>query len=443
LPDRRPTDRRSKAIHNRGNNIQSRSQEDATLAEQTQPLEQRYQDILQAQTITEDSPGTILKDFATLLDFIGSEDMETSGKYHFLPMRLLSKLNARLSKPVVLDFKRPQQKSYPPIHGLYLLLRASGLAYVQQRGKKSYLQLDEQGLASWHSLNPTERYFTLLESWLVRGDPQILGERGYFASGGIRNWPIFFQRFPGRSLQVAGNQKVESLLPYEPSLCTLALLELFGIVTLRHAKPEPGKGWRIDRIERTEFGDAMTRVLFGKELISQVLFAEPEDQSADILHTRFAPFFPEWRHHLVLSEPEKLEGIYVFKVSLGSVWARIAIPSDGLLEDLSASILNAYQFDFDHLYCFTYVNRFGIAGHVNHPDMDEPLWADEVTIDDLGLTPGMVMTYRYDFGDNWQFQVLLERVEPPDSTVKQAKLLDLHGKPPSQYGDDDDNGWWD
>ncbi len=411
---------------------------------QTNPWNSAIKNILQAQTITEESPGKILKDFATLLDFIGSEDMETSGKYHFLPMRLLPKLNARLSKPVALNLKRPQQKSYPPIHGLYLLLRASGLAYVQQRGKKSYLQLDEQGLASWHSLNPTERYFTLLESWLVRGDPQILGERGYFASGGIQNWPTFFQRFPDRSLQVTGNQEVESLLPYAPSLCTLALLDLFGIVTLRYAKPEPGKGWRIARIERTGFGDAMTHVLFEKGIIAEVLFTEPEDQPAAILQTKFASFFPEWQHHLVLSEPEKLEGIYVFKVSLGSVWARIAIPSNGLLEDLSDSILNAYEFDFDHLYCFTYVNRFGIAEHVNHSYMDEPPWADQVTIDDLGLTPGMVMTYRYDFGDNWQFQVLLERVEPPDSTVKQAKLLDLHGKPPSQYGDDDDdNGWWD
>ncbi|MFO1432147.1 MAG: hypothetical protein U1F76_18715 [Candidatus Competibacteraceae bacterium] len=139
------------------------SLEEMLLAKQPTSLKKPYQGILRAQTITEDSPGTILKDFDILLDFIGPEGIETSGTYHFLPMKLLPDLNAHLSKPIQIDLKRPQQKSYPHIHGFYLLLRASGLAGIQQRGKKSYLLLDEPGLASWHSLNPTERYFTLFE----------------------------------------------------------------------------------------------------------------------------------------------------------------------------------------------------------------------------------------------------------------------------------------
>ncbi len=39
-------------------------------------------------------------------------------------------MNERLSEPIQLDLKRPQQKSYPPINGLYLLLRASGLGQI-------------------------------------------------------------------------------------------------------------------------------------------------------------------------------------------------------------------------------------------------------------------------------------------------------------------------
>lgn len=408
-------------------------------AKQSTSLEKRYQDILQAQIITEESPGTILKDFDTLLDFIGSEGLETGGKYHFLPLKLLPELNARLSKPIEIDLKRPQQKSYPHIHGLYLLLRASGLVGIQQRGKKSYLLLDEQGLASWHSLNPTERYFTLFESWLRRGDPSILGERGLSGGGGIQNWPVFFRRFTDRVLQVAGNPAVESFLPYTPTLCTLALLELFGFVKVRHAKPEPDKGWRVDCIERTEFGEAMLALLFEKDFFLDVLFAEPEEETTIILQSKFALFFPEWRHNLVLSEPERLTGVYIFKVSLGaSVWARIAIPSDNLMSNLGAAILNAYKFDFDHLYCFTYTDHYGIRANVNHPYMDEPPSADEVTLEELGLTPGTVMTYLYDFGDNWKFQVLLERIEPADKKLKQSKLLEFHGKRPSQYGDEED-----
>ncbi len=70
--------------------------------------------------------------------------------------------------------------------------------------------------------------------------------------------------------------------------------------------------------------------------------------------------------------------------------------------------------------------------------LDEPPSADEVTLGELGLTPGTVMTYLYDFGDNWKFTVLLERIEPADKKLKQSKLLEFHGKRPSQYGDEGD-----
>ncbi len=408
-------------------------------AKQPTSLKKPYQDILRAQAITEDSPGTILKDFDILLDFIGPEGMETSGTYHFLPMKLLPDLNAHLSRPIEIDLKRPQQKSYPHIHGLYLLLRAGGLACIQQSGKKYHLRLDEQGLASWHSLNPTERYFTLFESWLLRGDPSILGEHGFYGSGGIQNWPAFFQRVTDRVLQVAGNPAAESFLPYSPSLCTLALLELFGFVKVRHAKPEPGKGWRLESIERTELGEAMLALLFEEEFFLDVLFAPPEEETTTNLQSKLVPFFPEWRHNLALSQPERLTGVYIFKVSLGpSVWARIAIPSNSPMDDLSAAILNAYKFDFDHLYRFTYTNRYGSREDINHPYMDEPPLADEVTPEELSLTPGTVITYLYDFGDNWKFEVLLERIEPADKKLKRAKLLEFHGKRPPQYGNEED-----
>ncbi len=220
-------------------------------------LKKHEQTILQQQVISDEGPGTVVRDFATLLDFIGSEGVQTSGKLHFLPMQRLAELNARLIKPVELGLKRPQQKSYTHIHGLYLLLRASGLGLIQRHGRRNYLKLDMQGMSSWSDLNPTERYFSLLESWILRGNPEILGEHGYFASGSIGKWPDFFQLIPKRGLQISGDKEADSYLRYTPTLCTLALLDLFGMVKITHAKPEPGKAWQIHRIERTAFGDAM------------------------------------------------------------------------------------------------------------------------------------------------------------------------------------------
>src|SRR5215212_6032175 len=139
-------------------------------------LSSKHQRILQGQAISDDEPGRVSRDFETLLDFVGERAIKVSGIHQILPMNVLAELNAQLSKPLRIGLKRPQQKSYPHINGLYLLLRASGLSLIRGDGKQLVLSLDRGALSSWHGLNATERYFTLLEAWLVRGSGEIIGE---------------------------------------------------------------------------------------------------------------------------------------------------------------------------------------------------------------------------------------------------------------------------
>jgi hypothetical protein len=54
------------------------------------------------------------------------------------------------------------------------------------------------------------------------------------------------------------------------------------------------------------------------------------------------------------------------------------------------------------------------------------------------LEPGQTMELTYDFGDNWQFTVKLERIELPDARRKAPRILETHGKAPKQYGSWDD-----
>jgi len=110
-----------------------------------------------------------------LLEYIRDHDIVVTGK-HQLPIRILPEINAYLKHPLQVGLKRPQQKSYPHIHGLYLLVRASGMAYVSVTSRKSFLQVDKAIYQVWEKLNPTERYGTLLETWLLRAKPEIIGE---------------------------------------------------------------------------------------------------------------------------------------------------------------------------------------------------------------------------------------------------------------------------
>ncbi len=70
---------------------------------------------------------------------------------------------------------------------------------------------------------------------------------------------------------------------------------------------------------------------------------------------------------------------------------------------------------------------------IHHPYNDEPPYASEVLIGELSLRPGNAMIYLYDFGDNWQFDVKLERIEPVNEKIKDPVLLESHGKAPEQY----------
>lgn len=75
--------------------------------------------VLKEAVISEGSPGTILKDFDTVLDYLRKQELPVAGR-HQLPRNVMAEMNARLTHPIQLRLKRPQQKSYPHLHGLYL-----------------------------------------------------------------------------------------------------------------------------------------------------------------------------------------------------------------------------------------------------------------------------------------------------------------------------------
>ena len=266
------------------------------------------QQLLHDQVITEDSPGTILRDFEMLLDFIGPKGIPAGGKKTILlPMKCLSEINARLSHPLDIGLKRPFQKSYSSINGLYLLLRATALVDVKRVGKKQFLVLDQGGLTSWRSLNPSERYFTLLGAWLFQGKPYMLGEDRTMAHPmALQRWSEFYKQIPAQGLRIAGNKSQEDMIPYYPGLYHIALLELFGLLSVQHGKPKAGEGWRIVRVQRTALGDALLQLLSEPFLRIEFILELLNDGSKGLprLQQVVQPYFPEWRETLAKPKAE-------------------------------------------------------------------------------------------------------------------------------------------
>jgi hypothetical protein len=317
-----------------------------------------------------------------------------------------------------------------------------GLGCVDGSGAKARLTLDPAILERWQQLNPTERYFTLLEAWLLHGRPEMVGERGrsWFeasVSDCVRTW----QHLPARGHQFDPKQPVKVHLPgIGRDLYHLALMDLFGLIEVGHPE-EPVQPWAPTAIRHLPFGDALFTLLASwlySDLEGRLLDAieEPSEGAVPFGYWQplFQPYFPQWQQNLVLPEIETQQGIFVFRVSLGKAKRVIAISSEDTVDDLVSWILRSVNFDSDHLYELTYRDRFGSEARVMHPYCDEGPWGDEILLGDLPLVPGRSMRLTYDFGDNWQFDVMLERIESPGSR-KAPRILQRQGKAPKQYPD--------
>jgi hypothetical protein len=402
---------------------------------------QDAQQIIKNQPIKENSPGSILKDFNTFLNLLKADGIEVSGKNSFFPLKLLPELNSQLTNPTLIDLKRPVQKSYPYLNAIYLLLRTTGLALVFYQGKKQKLILDKTTYQSWNQLNLTEQYLTLLETWLIHASDETIGE--YSRESNLLKCAIFWQNLAKDKIKITKNNQGYFTFNYSPGLHNLALLDLFGLIKLKQGKPETGRGWRVTEIEKT---------IYGKTLLSLLMYNLFEEKSEDCsnfftgnlvgtnktieygkLQKFLQPYFPQWQNNLVLNQEKSSEGVYIFKVSLGKPWRRIAIPSHLDLDFLANIILDAFDFDDDHLYMFTCKQRNGASLNINHPYLEEPPFTDEFTVGELPLQQGQTMTFLFDFGDNWQFNLILEEIEAPDPKLTKPKILASQGKAPEQY----------
>jgi len=395
--------------------------------------------ILNQQTITETSPGTILQDFQTFLNLLQDEGIEVSGKHSLFPLKHLAALNAQLTEPTQLDLKRPVQKSYPALNGIYLLLRTTGLAVVISEKRKQKLVLDEATYEAWNQLNVTEQYFTLLEAWLVHASDETIGERDQFPT--LFNCIRFWQMLNQDEIQLTKELEGYFAFRYTLGWHNLALFDLFGLMRVEQGKPEKGKGWRVQRLEKTVYGKGILTILrfalVGEEspfsrVFQEIIQVEPIIRFGK-LQPLFQPYFPQWQNSLVVQQDDSIEGIYIFKVSLGKPWRRIAIPSFLYLDDLAEAILDAFEFSDDHLYQFIGKQSTGKILMINHPFLEDPPCTDEFLVEALPLKVGQTMTFLFDLGSRWEFKLTLEEIQPLTQDCKQPQLLHASGQAPEQY----------
>ena len=385
--------------------------------------------ILTKQSFGPAQPGQLLGNIQTLIEALGS-GIETTSKYFALPIRCLSDLNERMETPVAHKMQRPQLKSFPTLAGLFLLLRASGLAVGETKPKRKVL-IDPDMREKWNALNPTEQYMSLLDAWLTKVNWSILGESDRFGrrlqSDTCR---LYYQLREQKARSTEGRYH----LFYSWELRVAAsLLEQFGWLRLTYAsKVEDGKVADIQSVERTEFGDAMFATL------GDILGFDRQQESP--VEDALKHLYPQWKNSLLPDEQPFREGRYTLKLSWSTVWRRLVAPATTSLEDVTSLLLRAFEFDQDHLYQLGYRNPSGKEVVIVDPQIGEgEYFADEVRLGDLPLSEGDSIGLWYDFGDDWRFTITIESIDESVTGKFKPKITAKRGKAPRQYdfGDDE------
>jgi hypothetical protein len=128
---------------------------------------------------------------------------------------------------------------------------------------------------------------------------------------------------------------------------------------------------------------------------------------------------------------------HTFKVTYldaPKIWRTIEVSADQTLDDLHHAILEAVDFDPDHLYSFYISNRaWDQSSEYAHPHAQGPS-AARVKIGDLNLRMKQRFLYLFDYGDEHRFEVQLIDVAPEAAgDGEYPRIVEVHGKNPEQY----------
>jgi hypothetical protein len=127
--------------------------------------------------------------------------------------------------------------------------------------------------------------------------------------------------------------------------------------------------------------------------------------------------------------------LYLLKITLHGVtkppvWRRIAVPAGLTLDLLHEVIQAAMGWEDGHMHVFSTPGRdYGVPGS----DLG---YADErkVMLAQVLPRPGARMRYTYDFGDDWEHDIVLEKILSPDTAAGLSCLAGKGACPPEDCG---------
>ena len=115
----------------------------------------------------------------------------------------------------------------------------------------------------------------------------------------------------------------------------------------------------------------------------------------------------------------KQYSIKVYPAGMGrEVYRNIEICGDETLDRLCQIILEAFDFDDEHLYEFCMDNcMYSENSYQSDPEEDDDASTD-IALDKLKLNKGQKFLLHYDFGDDWMFTITVHKINEVEESFE-------------------------
>ena len=114
----------------------------------------------------------------------------------------------------------------------------------------------------------------------------------------------------------------------------------------------------------------------------------------------------------------KQYSIKVYPAGMGrEVYRNIEICGDETLDRLCQIILEAFDFDDEHLYEFCMDNcMYSENSYQSDPEEDDA--STDIALDKLKLNKGQKFSLHYDFGDDWMFTITVHKINEVEESFE-------------------------
>ncbi|MHB8127192.1 MAG: IS1096 element passenger TnpR family protein [Desulfitobacteriaceae bacterium] len=436
--------------------------------------------------VSELEPTPLVRDFGVFAEFLSNNRVMLTPKSQHLAKATLHQLNKLMATYVTEDNPNFNQLSYPLLNLFYhLALNGKLLRKVQAKGDRYELQPTER-YNRYQDLRSVEKYFFLLETLWIQVDWKELNSTSWRYDVGQNIGNVFkfvSKQVPNKVIKVDSAQDkifkhlLDSLNQHVLTLSFFGLWEVTKdeeAVSILYSKYD----FRASTFTPSEFGVVMAATLatvrdlpswnvpirreygednlipgasfsrHNKYILIQDIIKEfktgkktryykqvKSDFIGEQFIQAFSGFFApgELDTTLIWKQP-KTDGNYTFKVLLNKkTWRRIVLSGKHTLEDMHMIIQEAFEFNNDHLYSFFMDGKAWSHNSFKCTYVDQGPYVTEAIIGELGLESGDEILYLFDYGDQWEFKVLLEHKDEGGSRVLKPVITARHGESPEQY----------